>query len=76
MLDTIIQRLRGTPVDLVGSQSHGELRWKQHYCLDEVLREISILRKVLIEELFRFYRDTKAELKPQVQASDVLQCMP
>ena len=40
--------------------------------LDEVLREISILRKVLIEELLRFHCDTKVELKLQVQASDIL----
>ena len=46
-----------------GGQSHGAVRWKQHYCLDEVLREISILRKVLIEELLRFHCDTKVELK-------------
>ena len=72
LLDTLIKQLRGTPVDQVNSQSHGEIRWKQQYCLDEVLREISVLRKVLIEELFRFYRDTKAELKLQVQASDLL----
>ena len=39
-------------------------------CLEEVLRELSVLRKVLIEELFRFHCDTKAELKLQVQASD------
>ena len=72
LLDTLITQLRGTPVDQVGSQSHGEDRWKHHYCLDEVLRELSVLRKVLIEELFGFYRDTKAELKLQVQASDLL----
>ena len=72
LLDTLIKQLRGTPVDQVGSQSHGAVRWKQHYCLDEVLREISILRKVLIEELLRFHCDTKAELKLQVQASDLL----
>ena len=72
LLDTLIKQLRGTPVDQVNSQSHGEVRWKQQYCLDELLREISVLRKVLIEELFRFYRDTKAELKLQVQASDLL----
>ncbi len=72
ILDNIIKRLRGTPADRVDSQSHGEVRWKQHYCLDEVLREISILRKVLIEELFRFYYDRKAKLKLQVQASDIL----
>ena len=72
LLDTLIKQLRGTPVDHVNSQSHGEIRWKQQYCLDEVLREISVLRKVLIEELFRFYLDTKAELKLQVQASDLL----
>ena len=39
LLDTLITQLRGTPVDQVGSQSHAEDRWKQHYCLDEVLRE-------------------------------------
>ena len=72
LLDTIIKQLRGTPVDQVNSQSHGEIRWKQQYCLDEVLREISVLRNVLIEVLFRFYHDTKAELKLQVQASDLL----
>ena len=72
LLDTLITQLRGTPVDQVNSHSHGEDRWKHHYCLDEVLRELSILRKVLIEELFGFYRDTKAELKLQVQASDLL----
>ena len=72
LLDTLITQLRGTPVDQVGSQSHGEDRWKQHYSLDEVLCELSVLRKVLIEELFGFYRDTKAELKLQVQASDLL----
>ena len=72
LLDTLIKQLRGTPVDQVNSESHGEVRWKQQYCLDELLREISVLRKVLIEELFRFYRDTKAELKLQVQASDLL----
>jgi len=72
LLDTLIKQLRGTSVDRVGGQSHGEVRWKQHYCLDEVLREISILRKVLIEELFRFHCDTKVELKLQVQASDIL----
>ncbi|HEY5743130.1 MAG TPA: RsbRD N-terminal domain-containing protein, partial [Terrimicrobiaceae bacterium] len=72
LLDALITQLRGTPVDQVGSQSHGEDRWKHHYCLDEVLRELSVLRKVLIEELFGFYRDTKAELKLQVQASDLL----
>jgi len=72
LLDTLITQLRGTPVDQGGSQSHAEDRWKQHYCLDEVLRELSVLRKVLIEELFGFYRDTKAELKLQVQASDLL----
>ena len=37
-----------------------------------MLREISILRKVLIEELLRFHCDTKVELKLQVQASDIL----
>ena len=71
LLDTLIKQLRGTLVDGVG-QSHGAVRWKQHYCLDEVLREISILRKVLIEELLRFHCDTKVELKLQVQASDIL----
>jgi hypothetical protein len=71
LLDTLIKQLRGTLVDGVG-QSHGAVRWKQHYCLDEVLREISILRKVLIEELLRFHCDTKMELKLQVQASDIL----
>ena len=72
LLDTLIKQLRGTPVDQTDAHSHGEARWKQHYCLDEVLREISVLRKVLIEELFRFHCDTKAELKLQVQASDIL----
>ena len=72
LLDTLIKQLRGTPVDHVNSQSHGEIRWKQQFRLDELLREISVLRKVLIEELFGFYRDTKAELKLQVQASDLL----
>ena len=71
LLDTLIKQLRGTLVD-GGGQSHGAARWKQHYCLDEVLREISILRKVLIEELLRFHCDTKVELKLQVQASDIL----
>lgn len=71
LLDTLIKQLRGTLVD-GGGQSHGAVRWKQHYCLDEVLREISILRKVLIEELLRFHCDTKVELKLQVQASDIL----
>ena len=71
LLDTLIKQLRGILVDGVG-QSHGAVRWKQHYCLDEVLREISILRKVLIEELLRFHCDTKVELKLQVQASDIL----
>ena len=71
LLDTLIKQLRGGLVDGVG-QSHGAVRWKQHYCLDEVLREISILRKVLIEELLRFHCDTKVELKLQVQASDIL----
>jgi RsbT co-antagonist protein rsbRD N-terminal domain len=72
LLDTLIKQLWGRPVGQVGSKSHGEIRWKQQYCLDEVLREISVLRKVLIEELFGFYRDTKAELKLQLQASDIL----
>ena len=72
ILATIINRLRDTPVDCAGGQSHGEIRWKQHYRLDEVLREISILRKVLIEELFRFYGDTEAKLALEVQASDIL----
>jgi signal transduction histidine kinase len=72
ILDTIINRLRDTPVDCAGGQFHGEIRWKQHYRLDEVLREISILRKVLIEELFRFYCDTEAKLALEMQASDVL----
>ena len=31
LLDTLIKQLRGTPVDQVNSQSHGEIRWKQQY---------------------------------------------
>jgi signal transduction histidine kinase len=72
ILDTIINRLRDTAVDRAGGQSHGEIRWKQHYRLDEVLREISILRKVLIEALFTFYCDTEGKLALEIQASDVL----
>jgi hypothetical protein len=49
LLDTLIKQLRGILVDRLGNQSHGEVRWKQHYCLDEVLREISILRKVFLK---------------------------
>jgi len=31
LLDTLIKQLRGILVDRVGSQSHGEVRWRQHY---------------------------------------------
>jgi hypothetical protein len=42
LLDTLITQLRGTPVDQDNSHSHGEDRCKHHYCLDEVLRELSV----------------------------------
>lgn len=36
------------------SQLHGRDRWEQHYRLDELLRELLLLRRVVVREIDRF----------------------
>ena len=38
----------------LAAQAHGEHRWQQHYRLDELLREISVLRLVFMRHLVAF----------------------
>jgi signal transduction histidine kinase len=42
------------------AQAHGEHRWQQQYRLDELLREISLLRLVFMRHLVEFQREYPA----------------
>ncbi|MEO6845652.1 MAG: HAMP domain-containing sensor histidine kinase [Chthoniobacterales bacterium] len=76
ILDTLIDQLRkstGAHEDQVKyAETHGELRWRQNYRLDELLGEISILRKVLGEMLLGFFHTNPTSQKQQQQFLNVI----
>jgi len=69
ILDSLLEGLRHAATERKKtsekSQTHGKLRWRQNYRLDEVLREITTLRHVLMEYLLAFQRESN--LLPDLQ---------
>ena len=60
LFDDLTDRLRGTPATTQQkhAQQHGEHRWQQDYSLTEVVRELSIVcRLVLTHGLDAFHRE-------------------
>lgn len=49
--------------------AHGYFRWQQGYSLSEVLHELSLLRKILIQEIFEHAR-TNRDTSPENQLSN------
>ncbi|HEY8899123.1 MAG TPA: sensor histidine kinase [Chthoniobacterales bacterium] len=76
LLDALIHRLRGTPHAATEttrqSQVHGETRADQNYSLPELLREVSILRNVLIEAWVEFDIASGSERRVQLESSGIL----
>ncbi len=76
LLDALIQGLRGTPhatkETTRQSQVHGETRSQQNYRLGELLREVSILRNVLIEAWVEFDLVAGQERHVQLESSTIL----
>lgn len=77
LLTALIERLRGTSATSADetrhhSQTHGETRQDQNYRLPELLREVSILRNVLIEEWSEFDAAHGSGRHVQLESSAIL----
>ncbi|MEO8205662.1 MAG: sensor histidine kinase [Chthoniobacterales bacterium] len=76
LLEDLIKKLHEArleaPVALDKGKVHGEVRWRQGYRLDELLREICVLRKVLMEYLAEFYRQQKMEQTLQTLSGKIV----
>lgn len=59
LLHSLIDQLRGATLDrsavTLDSETHGRVRFRQNYELDEVLREIGVLRRILVDCLIDFH---------------------
>jgi signal transduction histidine kinase/CheY-like chemotaxis protein len=53
LLDEIIRAIAGKPTPTVeeGGREHGQQRWGSGYDIDEVLRELGVLRQLLLDEI-------------------------
>src|SRR5687767_13758675 len=53
LLDEIVRAIAGKPTPCVeeGGREHGQQRWGSGYDIDEVLRELGILRQLLLDAI-------------------------
>ena len=65
LFDDLAGILRGEPVTRQANrdaEAHGEHRWQQHYSLEEVLKELGIVRRMVLEHSLNVFEPAHLDL--------------